>query len=288
MTNLLAKKFGLAFGFLGSLIFVCLQFTAIFRSTNSTAPIGIIFVPILGLMAFTIFFIFGYCIGYIKTNKAKEKISIQFIAATLIVFGIGGFVGKEVITGFLVMKVVSEVEHTESNDKLLALINESFLGKNKFVLGAIVQKQTVSSEVLYKIAHLSDPELFEAMGSLFPVMGKNEKGLAVMRLLVMNKNISSSTIEYLASNTRQEYVLGTIAGSSKTSVVTLRRLELERNYLIDWGLAQNPSTPQDVFARLLDRKKDFSHRTTLEMILQNSNASEETKIKAQKLLTRLN
>ena len=285
-----ARSIGFGFGFLAALIFGGLQAASIFRSTSSTAPIGFIFIPIWCLLAFALFFAYGYGIGYVRNqiSKNKKDIGFQFTITVLCIVGFGGYLGKEVVTGFFVMKVVTEVEQAQNNDKLITIFNETILGRNKFVLGAMAQKQTASSELLDKIAHLEDPELYEAMGSLLPLLGENGKGLAVMRLVVSNHNVLPETVEYLSANTKQEYVLSTIAGSPKSSEATLRRLEQERNYLIDWGLAQNRNTPQDVFARLLDRKKDFTHRTTLEMLLRNPSTPTDLQNKARELLAALN
>ena len=283
MAKYSSRTIGFVFGFLGALIFGGLQLASIFRSTSSTAPVGLIFILVWCLLAFALFFIFGYGIAYIR-NQGIKNLSFQVIAIALFIVCMTGYLGKEVITGFLVMKVISEVEQTENNEELTTIFNQ-FLGKNKFVLGAIAQKQTVSSELLDMIAYLPDPELYDEMGSLFPVLGKNGKGLAVMRLVVSNNNVSASTVEFLAAHTQQEYVLGTIAGSQKASETTLRRLEQKQNYLIDWGLAQNQNTPQDVFVRLLKRGDDFTHRTTLEMLLQNPNVPTDVQRKVRELLT---
>ena len=230
MKNYSSKSIGFGFGLLGTTIFGSLQIASIFWSTSSTAPIGLIFTPIWCLLAFILFFTFGYGIGYIRNQVAKNKkhINFQFIITVLYIVGFGGFLAKEVVTSFFVMKVITEVEQAQNNDKLISIFDETFLGRNKFVLGAMVQKQTVSSELLDKIAHLQDSDLYEAMGSFFPLLGKNEKGLAVMRLVVTNSNVSPETLEYLSANTKQEYVLGTIAGSPKTSEATLRKLEQEK------------------------------------------------------------
>lgn len=286
MVRYSSRTIGFLFGALGALTFGGLQISSIFRSTSSTASIGLIFVPIWCLLAFALFFAFGYGIGYIRNQLAKDKKNINFktVATIFFILAFGGYLGKEVMAYFFVMNAVSKVEQTEDNDNLVLIFNESFMGRNKFVLGALAQKRTVSPELLDRIARLKDPDLYEAMGSLLPVLGKNGKGLAVMRLVVENPNVSTETVEYLAANTKQEYVLSTIAGSSKTSEATLKKLEQEKNYLVDWGLAQNQNLPQDVFTRLLDRKKDFTQRTTLEMILRNPSVSTDIQNKARELL----
>lgn len=286
MTRFTPKSIGIGFGVVGAVFFGWLQIAAVSRSTSSTAPISLILVPFLCALGFITFFVFGYCVGFIKAELAKNKktVSIQTIAAFLTAIFLVGYLAKETVTGFDEMKTVSEVERAENNEKLVKIFNESFLKRDKFVLGAIAQKEAASPELLDKIAHLPDSELYEAMGSYFPVLGKNGKGLAVMRLVVSNPHVSSGTVEYLAAHTQNAYVLGDIASSPKTSVVTLRKLEQEKNYLIDWDLAFNRSTPPDVFAHLLERGKSSTHRITLETLVQNPSASADVKKKAAEIL----
>lgn len=61
--------------------------------------------------------------------------------------------------------------------------------------------------------------------------------------------------------------LGTaLCGSVIYSVLGVASKE---QYLIDWGLAYNEKTPRDVFLRLIERKGDFTHRTTLDILHRN-------------------
>lgn len=132
---------GFCFGILGAVIFGWLQIAVVFRSTSSTAPISLILVPFLCTLGFITFFLFGYCIGFIRTQLSKNKkaISIQIIAAVLTAVCIVGYLTKETVTGFDEMMAVSEVESAESNEKLVMIFNESPLKRDKFVLGALLQ-----------------------------------------------------------------------------------------------------------------------------------------------------
>jgi hypothetical protein len=281
-----ATVLGLMFGVLGALVIGGLQVAAIGRSTSSTAPIGYIFVPILMLAAFAVFFVFGYGIGYVRDqlSQGRKKSDLRVLLPSTVVILIGGYFLKEAVTGIFVMKTVAEVEQADSAEKLNSILEQSVWGKNKFVLGVIAQKRIASPELLDRIAHLSDPELQEAMGSFLPVMGKNGKGLAVMRLLVDNPNVTPQTIEFLAVSSHEKYVLGDIAANSKTSLATLEKLAQEKNYLVDWGLAQNPNTPPHIFALLLDRNKDSSQKVTLDLIQRNPAAPSDVQAKAQEIL----
>jgi hypothetical protein len=278
-------KTAVVLGITGAIVFSWLIVLSILRSTSSTAGLGFIFVPVYFAVAFVGFFTLGYCIGYIKTWSAAVprafdlKIGLAFIVG----IGLATFVLAEVGRGLLLTSIVTQVRRMHSQE-LLDTFENSYFKRNKFVLGAMAQNPAASSELLDKIAKLDDPSLHDRMGSLFPLLGDNGKGLAVMRLVARNSNVSPSTIEYLASTSQIDYVLGEIAGDPKTSIATLRRLEARKNYLIDWGLAQNRKTPSDVLTKLLDREKYFTQQTTLKMLLENASAPAEVRARASELL----
>lgn len=286
-----STKIGLGIGFIGAIAISILIVFTIFRSTSSTAAIGFVFIPVWFGVAFGGFFIWGYSLGYIKTwfasavRMSNFKIILAFIVSVSLALLLFGGLGK----GLLLTSVVSQIQGINTNQELLDTFENSYFKSNKFVLGAIAQNPAASAELLDQVAKLSDPGLSVSLqdtitGFLFPVLGDNRKGLAVMRLVVKNPNVSVGTIEFLANTSQVDYVLGDIAGSPKTSTETLRRLETKKNYLIDWGLAQNQKTPPDVFAKLLEREKYFTQRTTLEMLLRNPSTSPEIRTKATELL----
>ncbi|MBI3305056.1 hypothetical protein HYZ80_01880 [Candidatus Parcubacteria bacterium] len=281
-----STKTGLVIGVIGASIISLLIIFSIFRSTSSTAAIGFVFIPVYFAIAFIGFSILGYCVGYVKAWLGSVprifnfKVGLAFIVSIcLAIFVIGGL-GK----GLLLTSITSQIRGMNTNQELLNTFDNSFFNRDKFVLGAIAQNLAASPELLDSIAKLNDLSLQNAIGSLFPLLGDNRKGLAVMRLVVKNPNVSANTIEYLANTNQTDYVLGDIAGNSKTSIETLRRLELKKNYLIDWGLAQNQKTPSDVFSKLLEREKYFTQRTTLEMLLRNPSTSPEIRTRASELL----
>ena len=281
-----STKAGIGFGFIGAIANSILIVFSILRSTSSTAGIGFIFIPFYFVIAFVGFFIWGYSLGYIKTWLASATRTFNF--KTILAFLVGicyavllfGGLGK----GLLLTSIVSQIHDMNTNQELVHTFENSCFKNNKFVLGAIAQNPVASAELLDRIAKLNDPSLRDRMGSLFPMLGDNRKGLAVMRLVVKNPNVSAKTIEYFADTSQVDYILGDIAGNPKTSIETLQRLETKKNYLIDWGLATNLNTPPVVFRKLLDRKKYFTQRTTLELLIRNSSTPSEIRTKASKLL----
>ena len=281
-----STKAGLGIGIVGAVVTTIMIVLAILRSTSSTAGIGFIFVPIYFAASFVGFFILGYCIGYIKTwvvttpRIFKPEVGLAIVVGSCLAVFVIAWSSK----GLLLTSVVSQIGKEESSQQLLNAFEDSYFKNNKFVLGAIAQNPAASAGLLDGIARLSDPELHKKMQSLFPLLGNNRKGLAVMRLVVRNQNVSASTIEYLASISKDDYVLSDIAVNPKTSDETLKRLETKNNYLIDWGLAQNPRIHPTILTKLLDREKYFTQRTTLELLLRNPSAPAEIRTRASELL----
>lgn len=270
---------------IGAVTISAALFTSIVRSTLSTAVIGILFIPFNAASLSLPFFIFGYClpdlIKWIKGKSAELSMSEKFHASIALVTATFGI--TYIVYGSIFTLTVNNVR-TINEPGIDKFLESSIFRSNKFALGALAQNQNVSAGVLDKIARLQWPELHDKMWSVWPVMDGNGKGLAVMRLVVRNSNVSEKAIEYLARTSQNEYVLSDIAANPKTSTETLRSLEAKKNYLIDWGLSQNPKSPPDVFSKLLDREKYFTQRTTLDLLLRNPSIPSEVRIKASVLL----
>jgi len=279
-------KTGLKVGILGAIATLILMVLSITRSTSSTAAIGFIFIPVYFAIAFAGFFVWGYSVGTIGLwrESTARKFDLKIGLAFLVAVGISVLLVGELTRGFILTSITSQIQQATTERELLEIFEESHFKRNRFVLGGIAQNPAASAELLDSIARLDDPNLHEKMGSLFPLLGDNGKGLAVMRLVLRHRNVSSNTVEYLASSSQVDYVLGDAAGNPKASVDTLRSLEKYQDYLIDWGLARNPTTPEDVFLKLLEREKYFTQRSTLKTLLRNPSISAEVRAKASKLL----
>lgn len=258
---------------------------SIFKSTSSTAAIGIIFIPFFAALFAVLFFIFAYClpdlISCLKGRTAELPVLMKLRGAVAVVLLISGT--SYLLYGILLSITVNRVQTLDASG-INEFLERSIFRDNKYALGALAQNPNAPTSVLDRVAQIPNPELHQRMWSVWPVMGGNAKGLAVMRLIVRNSNVSTSTIEYLASSSQDDYVLGDISQNPKTSIETLRRLEGQEKYLIDWGLARNPKTPPDVLSRLLNREKHFTQRTTLEVLLGNQSTPSGIRNKASELL----
>jgi hypothetical protein len=230
--------------------FLCCQ-TAIWsiqHSSSSTAAIGYIFLPFEAAITAIPFFVLGFCTHY-AVVKLRQRARIGYffaaIAATLTLFFVGTGVNK--------LALLAAVNNVRSMPQAQ---HEAFLGNslwrtNKFVLGALLERPDLSSESLHRIAMIPSPELHQRMWATPPIMGKNQKGLAVMRLIVKHPNVDVQTLVEL-SKSPDPYVQGDVASNPKTPVEILRYFfnMPGRDYLMDWGLAQNPNTPADILLEL--------------------------------------
>ncbi|EKE25761.1 MAG: hypothetical protein ACD_5C00041G0003 [uncultured bacterium] len=286
-------KTGLWFGTIGAIIVSILMVLNIERSSSSTAAIGFIFIPFYFAIFFGIFFLLGSCVQYVRNyfanpeNKLQHGVVLAFLAGLFI----AGFFSFQLVQGLILTSLVSGIENAYADVELQSILNNSYFRNNKFVLGAIAQNSAASAQTLDRIARLPDPELQHKMESLFPLLGENGKGLAVDRLVLRNQNVSAETVEYLANikntDAYTSMLLGDVAMNSKASAETLRKLENMHNYDIDWGLSRNPSTPPDVFEKLLERERDIRdalREYTLENLLQNPSTTSEMRQRASELL----
>ncbi len=95
------------------------------------------------------------------------------------------------------------------------------------------------------------------MGSLFPMLGENRKGLAVMRLVARHPNVEVETLVRLAASA-DDYVLGDVVMNSKTPLEILRKAHRKGGYLIEWGLAYNPKCPADILSALAESSNEYT------------------------------
>ena len=114
-------------------------------------------------------------------------------------------------------------------------------------------------------------------------MGKNRKGLAVMRLVIRNSNVSSETLTLL-SHSPDTYVLGDVAMNKATPRAIIERLYFEHDrksdaYLIEWGLAYNKVTPENI---LRDFARNSRNEYTLRRIGGSPSAPIDVKTLAKK------
>ena len=219
---------------------------AILGSPSSTAAIGFLFVPFYAVVPGLLGFALGCSIVYIvrwRRTPGRRPGPAALVSLVVLVLMLGGG-GLTLVENGRRMHAVETVLATDTAG-LLAYLERGALRRDKFVLGAIAQNPAANALLLDEIAQLEDPSLHRKMGSLFPVLGGNQRGLAVMRLVARHANASTPTLVRL-SRSPDAYVLSDVAGNAKTPVEVLRSLHARSGYLIEWGLARNPRAPSDV------------------------------------------
>lgn len=245
---------------------------AIFRSTSSTAAIGLIFIPLYVLPFGALFYLFGYCLrdlgDWIKGRNKPLSMWARLRAIIVVMLPLGA--GFEVTHGILLVRTVERISKADEA-ALDAFLKDSMFKNNRFALGALAVNPNATTAQLDHIARLPDPALHRKMGSIWPVMPGNGKGLAVMRLVARHKNVSESTLVLLAEST-DAYVLGDVVANSKTPVSIIRQQADNQDQLIRWGLAANPATPSDMLQKLATDSSEY----TRARVADNPNTPAET------------
>ncbi len=249
-------------GFLGGVLAAgvgaVLDYTAIRRSTISTAAVGLIFeLPIVALLWGIQGGLIGFCAGYFLAARRSGGGWRQTgsLIAGLVLLAVGGRLAIEVGTGLVVSAKVRQVQRMEE-PQLRGVLDSRLFGRNLFVLAAVAGNERASADTLRQIASRSDPELHRKLGSIYDVMGTNTHGLAVVRLVARNPHVDGETLEIL-SRSPDPYVLGDVAMNSKLPEEALARLLGREERMVSWGVALNPKTPPWVLSRLSGSSDEY-------------------------------
>ena len=227
-------------------------------SSSSTAAIGFIFLPFEAFIIAIPFFVIGFCAHY-AIVKLRQRARVGYLFAAIAAMLTALFISVFVYT--LAIWIAVDRVRTMPQSQHEAFLKDSIWRTNKYVLGALLEHPELSAESLYQIAMIPSPDLHQRFGAIPPIMGKNTHGLAVMRLVVRHPNVDERTLIELAKSP-DSYVQGDVAGNSKTPVEILRHFfnMPDRDYLIDWGLAQNPNTPADILHELAKSPDESTRR----------------------------
>ena len=243
-------KAALVWAVFGFVAVAVVLLASIFRSTSSTAAIGIFFIPFYALPFALLFYFFGYClpdlINWLKGKASELSVLMKLRAVVAVILLISGI--SYLVYGILLTITVNQIQASNASE-INTFLERSMFRDNKFALAALVQNPATLSAVLDQVAKNPNPELHHRMGSVWPVLKGNGKGLAVMRLIAMHRNVSQTTLLKL-SKSPDEYVLSAVAANSKTPTPIIRELYDKSDYLIQWGLAVNPGVPVDILTRL--------------------------------------
>lgn len=253
---------------------------SILHSSSSTAAIGFIVLPIIAAIVLFIFALIGCCIGIIAQGilDRNYRRQLQFYLAILIMiptFIYSASVCSELYSTSLEVNRIGLMNSKELDEAFKSRPHDTRHGYDIYIVAAIAQNPATSSSTLNEIAHLNDPRMNERLGTMLVDLTKsNRKGFAAIRLVAQNPNVSVETLNDL-TDSNNFYVLGDIASNRKLSVEMLRKLygrsqNNNEGYLIEWGLAYNPNTPEDILRELAKKIKPNALFDPIESALKNN------------------
>lgn len=235
------------------------------NSTSSTAAIGYLFLPLTVLILGMPWFLVGATVGYGYQTITRRQFKETLIFLLGVIFSTS-YIYHEVTLYREERDLITLVATIEkmSSAEIDTFLTQSEYRDNRFALGAVAQNTATSSAALDQIANIPQPELHKAMGAAPEIMGKNRKGLAVMRLVALHPNVTPDTLSVL-SQSPVDYVMGTVAGNPLTPVEDLERMFSEQKgtrgfYMIEWGLASNPRTPLSIIKQLARSNNEYTLR----------------------------
>jgi len=220
-------------------------------TSSSTAPIGLVFLPVFTAIYAAPGAVGGAAIGYLLSAwRGGRRLREPGVAvAAVVAVALCGWGAATLLRGFVLGAEVRRIECL-GEPQLCEVLRHRLFGRNPFILAAVAGNPRASGETLDLISRRTEPELHRAMGTVFhEAMGSNRKGLAVMRLVALNPNVRPDTLERLAGSP-DRYVQGDVAGNPKLPAPVLARFTSSQDYLVAWGVSRNPHTPPEVLERL--------------------------------------
>jgi len=221
---------------------------AIFHSTSSTAGIGILFVP----FEMTFGAVAGAILGYAAFQAAHWRDGLHR-GLRRIVIAIASVALLLVSLVYLVRQAVRvqsfhRYQHADKAELLAAGAAEHLRSKDYFVLSAIAANVHTPPAVLLDLARNPDPELHRKRHEWIDMFDRDE--LAVVRKVLRNPDSPVEVLSILSSSP-DDYVLADVCADKRATQSILRtRCAPRNNYLVQWSLAGNPSTPVDVLEAL--------------------------------------
>jgi hypothetical protein len=238
---------------LGAVAIAILSLYAIFRSTSSTAAVGILFVPFAmmsGGVAGAILGFAAFQAAHLRRHArqgAKAGALSAAAAALLVVSFVWLLQQARRVEAFY------RYQRADNPQALAAGAAEMLGAGDYFVLSAIAANSNSPAGALLEIARGRDPELHRKRHEWIDMFDRDQ--LAVVRKVVRNPHSPAEVLPILSAST-DDYVLADVCGDKRTPVAILRERCAPRNvYLVHWSLAANPSAPADVL-EALPRAKD--------------------------------
>lgn len=249
------SRFAMVAGIAGGLLAAFISVKAILGSASSTAGIGFVFVPFIMVTAMVILGLWGFAVGCLwhAARGTSHHYAVVLVMAALIALGLPAWAGWQVTQGLALEHAVAQTRSMGARE-LERAMEDSPWKANRFFIGAVVQNPAASEALLDRLsrlpAQLPEAELYEPLGSLWDVKLDNRKGLAAMRLLVLNPNVGAATLARLAEGPDAPKVIGDILRNPRTPPAVMARYFDSTDPQVQWGLALNPALPVAVMEKL--------------------------------------
>lgn len=239
----------------GALLALALVLKGILGSANSTAGIGMLYLPVAALAGGAAGWVWGLCVARLwQGARAPRPVGAAgLLLAATCALGLPGYAGFTIWRGLALERAVAAVAQLDAAGLEQALVQSPWRG-DRFYLAALAQHPAAPPALLDALVRLADTApalgLDQPLGSLWDVKGANAKGIAAIRLVALHPNTRPDTLARLADGPHAALVLGDVLRNPRTPMTVLARHFDSTRYDIEWGLALNPATPVPVLERL--------------------------------------
>ncbi len=269
-------------GIVTAVIYMSLRIMLIKNSTTSTAAIGYVFLPIEILVIFILSGFLGFLVGIIirvilDRSYLRSYFSIfTFFLAVIIALptiSYFGWIGIKLSFTHIQVNNIRNMGTEELDKAFIDLQAGSYPNYDIYVLAAIALNPKASSQVLDKIARFNHPKLNDRLFSLTGLIKENQKGLAAIRLVAKNPNVSIETLQYMMNSNNND-LLCDIAQNELLSAEDLRKFFIKtqnNKKSIDWAFANNHNAPEDILRAIANRMSTIDYDFESKKYLLNNN-----------------
>jgi hypothetical protein len=238
-----------AFAAAGAALTAALLVVLIFRSTSSTASIGLLFVPVWALAGGLAAGAWGWCLRRVLQARAAwrggPRARTTWTVAAALVAATSVYGASQVRRLWTFQRLGDESLGPAAVE---GVYREALRRRDYFLLAAVAAHPKAPPAVLLELARSDDPLLHAKRRE--PIDAFDRDQLAVVRKALRNPSLPPEALPLLARSA-DDYVLGDVAAHRATPVPLLRAIHgRSGSYLVHWGLAGNAHTPADVLEAL--------------------------------------
>lgn len=190
------RNLGFIFGALASLIYFDLSTEAYSLGPSSVgSSFGLLLTYITTPMICLLAYLIGASLGFLifAGRKRRNIASLKGLMSSVIIIGflalsVGPFYHN--VHAHFVIKEINSMNRAQLHQAVNHYKNASSKEK-PYIYSAIVTNPNADNELYHQLVLLQDPSLAEDMWSITGLLGKNRKGLSVLRLIEHNKKKQS-------------------------------------------------------------------------------------------------